>query len=111
MRESSNALTLDAALRSTAPSISGPPGSSASGFGARVVVVWLTRGWWTVAIARSLVCDANGAPSDAILVENFDPDYLVFERATRSCVRLALPRECSCQSRPTGAPPTPMPLR
>jgi hypothetical protein len=48
-----------------------------------VVATWLTRGLWTVAIARSLVCDANGAPSDAILVENFDPDYLVFERATR----------------------------
>ena len=48
-----------------------------------VVAVWLTRGWWTVAVARSLVCDGNAAPSDAILVENFDPDYLVFERATR----------------------------
>src|SRR5438552_19210918 len=48
-----------------------------------VVAAWLTRGWWTVAVARSLVCDGNGAPSDAILVENFDPDYLVFERATR----------------------------
>jgi hypothetical protein len=52
-----------------------------------VVAGWLTRGWWTVAIARSLVCDANGAPSDAILVENFDPNYLVYERATR--LRLA----------------------
>jgi hypothetical protein len=48
-----------------------------------VVTAWLTSGWWTVALAGSLVCDANGAPSDAILVENFDPDYLVFERATR----------------------------
>ena len=46
-----------------------------------IAVLWLTRGWWTVAIARSLVCDANRAPSDAILVENFDPDYQVFERA------------------------------
>jgi len=46
-----------------------------------VVTAWLTRGWWTVAIARTLVCEANGAPSDAILVENFDPDYMVFERA------------------------------
>jgi len=45
--------------------------------------LWLTSGWWTVAIARSLVCDANRAPSDAILVENFDPNYLLFERATR----------------------------
>src|SRR5436309_323405 len=54
------------------------------GFVALVLVAaWLTRGWWTVAIARSLVCSANSAPSDAILVENFDPDYLVFERATR----------------------------
>ena len=43
---------------------------------------WLTRAWWSVAIADSLVCDASTAPSDAILVENFDPDYLVFERAT-----------------------------
>jgi hypothetical protein len=48
-----------------------------------VVTIWLTSGWWTVAIARSLVCDASLAPSDAILVENFDPDYLLFERATQ----------------------------
>ena len=34
-----------------------------------------------MAIGRSLVCDASLAPSDAILVENFDPDYLLFERA------------------------------
>jgi hypothetical protein len=46
-----------------------------------VVSAWLTHGWWTVAVARSLVCEANPAPSDAILVENFDNDYLVFERA------------------------------
>lgn len=52
------------------------------GFVAAVVATaWLTRGWWTASIARSLVCEANRAPSDAILVENFDPDYLVFERA------------------------------
>jgi hypothetical protein len=43
--------------------------------------LWLTRGWWTVSIASSLVCEADGAPSDAILVENFDPNYRVFERA------------------------------
>ena len=48
-----------------------------------LAVVWLTSSWWTVAIARSLVCEANGAPSDAILVENFDPDYRTFEHATR----------------------------
>lgn len=43
--------------------------------------LWLTTGWWTVAIARSLVCDSSLVQSDAILVENFDPDYLLFERA------------------------------
>lgn len=43
--------------------------------------LWTTRGWWTVALASSLVCDANRAPSDAILVENFNVEYLVFERA------------------------------
>lgn len=48
-----------------------------------LAVVWLTSSWWTAAIARSLVCEANGAPSDAILVENFDSDYLTFEHATR----------------------------
>ena len=46
-------------------------------------LVWLTRGWWTVVVARSLVCEANRAPSDAILVENFDPSYGLFERAAR----------------------------
>ena len=46
-----------------------------------VVGLWLTSGWWTMAIARSLVCDASLAPRDAILIENFDPDYLLFERA------------------------------
>ena len=29
------------------------------------------------------MCEANGAPSDAILVENLDADYLTFEHATR----------------------------
>ena len=48
-----------------------------------LIAVWLTRGWWTVAAAGSLVCQGNLAPSDAILVENFDPDYLAFEHASR----------------------------
>jgi hypothetical protein len=45
--------------------------------------LWLTGGWWTAALARGLVCESNLAPSDAILVENFDADYFVFERASR----------------------------
>ncbi len=43
--------------------------------------LWLTSVWWTAAIGRSLVCDTSPGPSDALLVENFDPDYLLFERA------------------------------
>jgi hypothetical protein len=46
-----------------------------------VLAMWLTSGWWTAAIAQSLICDRNVAPSDAILIENFDPEYLLFERA------------------------------
>lgn len=41
----------------------------------------LTRGYWTAQIARSLVCAEDAAPSDAMLIENFDPNYLLFERA------------------------------
>ena len=36
---------------------------------------------WTGAIAHSLVCAQDVAPSDLILVENFDPNYVLFERA------------------------------
>jgi len=43
----------------------------------------LAREWLSVAIAGSLVCDANVGLSDAILVENFDPTYEAFETAAR----------------------------
>src|SRR2546425_1295089 len=42
---------------------------------------FLTRGLWVPQIGRSLVCVEDLAPSDAILVENLDPNYLLFERA------------------------------
>ena len=41
----------------------------------------LTRGFWVSQIARSLVCAEHLAPSDVILVENFNPNFLLFERA------------------------------
>ena len=47
------------------------------------VAVWFTRPWWTVAVAQSLVCNAPSAASDALVVENFDSNYLTFERAAR----------------------------
>jgi len=36
---------------------------------------------WIPSLGRQLVCDEQLQPSDAILIENFDPNYLVFERA------------------------------
>jgi hypothetical protein len=46
-----------------------------------VVALKLTLGLWSSWIARSLVCEEQMDASDAILIENFDPDYLLFERA------------------------------
>jgi hypothetical protein len=44
-------------------------------------MVSTTREFWMLQIGQSLVCTEEISPSDVILVENFDPDYLVFERA------------------------------
>lgn len=46
-----------------------------------IIVVTLTRGLWLPSIGHSLVCREEVAWSEAILVENFDPDYRLFERA------------------------------
>src|SRR4051812_25032893 len=46
-----------------------------------VLVVWLSSRSWALAVAHSLVCEEQIVPVDAILIENFDPDYLLFERA------------------------------
>ena len=40
-----------------------------------------THNYWALHLAESLVCKAETPRSDALLLENFDPDYLVFERA------------------------------
>src|SRR5437867_7260071 len=42
-----------------------------------------TRGFWTSRIGRSLVCAEEIDQSDIILVENFNPYYLLFERAAQ----------------------------
>ena len=46
-----------------------------------VVAGAFTRGLWLPSIGHSLVCREEVARADAILVENFDPDYRLFERA------------------------------
>jgi hypothetical protein len=48
-----------------------------------VVALWVTSGWWTAEIARSLECETSRAPSDAILIENFESSYLAYERAAK----------------------------
>jgi hypothetical protein len=46
-----------------------------------IVIGVSTRGALASYVGRSLVCREDLAPSDVMLVENFDPNYLVFERA------------------------------
>ena len=45
------------------------------------LVSFLTRGFWIPRVGESLVCPEQVSPVDAILIENFDLNYLVFERA------------------------------
>lgn len=46
------------------------------------LLLWLTQGWWIPAIGRSLICEPSTDRADALLLENFDQDVSVFERAT-----------------------------
>ncbi len=48
--------------------------------GAVILTGVLTRGLWLAGIGRSLICVEDLGPSDVIVVENFDPNYLLFER-------------------------------
>jgi len=45
-------------------------------------LVAVTQRLWTPIVGRSLVCSGQTASADAILIENFDPNYLLFERAS-----------------------------
>jgi hypothetical protein len=71
-----------------------------------VLVAVATRDRWTAWLGQSLVCPEEVAPSDLILVENYDPDYVVFERAAALqaaglATRALVPVQ---QSRDPGAP-------
>ena len=46
-----------------------------------ILIASVTRGFWLPSLGRSLTCTEEVGPSDVILVENFDPNYLLFERA------------------------------
>jgi hypothetical protein len=65
-----------------------------------LLTAFLTRDFWIPSIGWSLVCDEETAPSDAIFVENFDPSYLLFERAadlqqTGLAARVLVPAQVS----------------
>jgi hypothetical protein len=47
------------------------------------LIIWFSHDRLAIAIADSLICHPSAAPSDAILVENFDHTYLSFETAAR----------------------------
>jgi hypothetical protein len=49
---------------------------------ALLLILWLISTAWVRRVGTNLVCEERrGAPADVIVVENFDPNYLVFERA------------------------------
>jgi hypothetical protein len=48
---------------------------------AALAAIFGSRPWWARAIGNSLVCSESVASSDALLIENFDPEYEVFQRA------------------------------
>jgi hypothetical protein len=65
-----------------------------------MLLVSVTRGFWTLRTGQSLVCTEEMSPSDVILVENFNPHYLVFERAAALhkaglAVRVLVPTDAS----------------
>jgi hypothetical protein len=47
------------------------------------VLLTVTYGYWLRALGRSLVYQGTTQVSEAIVIENFDPDYLLFERSTQ----------------------------
>jgi hypothetical protein len=46
-----------------------------------ILIISVTREFWTMRIGQSLICTEQMGYSDIILVESIDPDYLLFERA------------------------------
>jgi hypothetical protein len=69
----------------------------------------LTSRWWLLQIGRSLVCAEGAAPSDAMLVENYDPNYVLFERAAQlEQAGLAPTTFVPVESAPDGERPNPI---
>ena len=45
--------------------------------------VWSSRATWLQAMAETLVCKPGDGTADAVLIDNVDPNYLLFEAAQR----------------------------
>lgn len=46
-----------------------------------VLIVLATRAWWVPAVGRAMVCESQVGPADAIVIDNVETNYLLFERA------------------------------
>jgi len=63
----------------------------------------MARGVWIPMVGRALVCDSSIRPSDAIMVDNFEVNYLIFERAEQLkssgiASRVLVPTQASIES-------------
>jgi hypothetical protein len=46
-----------------------------------LALLMVTRGWWVPVLGWSLVCKSEIPRTDLILIDNLDPNYLLFEKA------------------------------
>jgi hypothetical protein len=46
-----------------------------------ILTIFATRNFWLMSIGSGLVCHQRLTQSEAILVEDFEPDYILFEKA------------------------------
>jgi hypothetical protein len=65
-----------------------------------IVVAGAMTGAWSRAVANSLVCAAQNERADAVVIDNFDPNYLLFERtqtivAAQPAARVYVPSPAS----------------
>ena len=72
-----------------------------------LLVAFSTKSAWSVSIGEGLTCLEHAPKSDALLIENFDPEYLVFERTAALekagvASRVLVPVQAGAFGRPNG---------
>lgn len=73
---------------------------------ALLILGMTTRTFWAQRLGQSLVCHEERTPSDAILVENFDRSYLLFEHAA-ALMQAGLAPRVLVHVSASGEPPQP----